>query len=356
MPRHLFLLSLILLLIIRFSFYFYPQEELPEGAKVRITERIISEPLRFENYQYIRLKGYKINLPEYPEINYGDTVVIEGIVATDGIKNIKLIQVVPSQNFLMKFRQRLLSFYQRSLPLNHSGLVAGIVLGSRQNINPDFWESLKRTGTVHVVVASGMNVSIVAKFFITALVILLPRRKAIPLALLGIWSYSILSGFDAPIIRASIMGSITFVAQELGKIYYAARALIFSAIVMLFIKPAWIIDIGFILSFVATASILLLNDPISKFFKKIPGILRSDLSSSLSAQIGVAPILFASFGQFNIFSPLYNLAVLWTIPFITAIGMISGIVSPISVPIARILLFLVYPFTGWFILCTNLIQ
>ncbi len=356
MLYRLFLSLLLVLLGLRIFSYFSNVPNFPEGTHIRINNRVTSEPLIFENSQYFKLYGLKIYLPKYPQISYGDEIIVEGIISKDKLTDAKLVKIATSDNVLIRLREKLLSFYKKNLPIDHSALVAGVVLGSKQNIRPEFWERLKITGTVHVVVASGMNVSIVAKFLISALVIFLPRRKAIPLALLGIWTYSIMSGFDAPIIRASIMGSITFVAQELGKLYYAGRALIFSAIIMIFFKPEWLIDLGFLLSFVATTSILLLNDSIYNFFKKVPDILRSDLSSSLSAQIGVAPILFASFGQFNILSPLYNLAVLWTIPIITLIGMISAIVSLMYVPAAQILLFLVYPFTSWFITITTFLQ
>ena len=351
--RHLPWLFLIILLLVRIVYFYQTKPHYPDGTVIRIKSAVTSEPLRFENSQYLRLKGYKVYLEKYPEINYGDNLLVEGVVQGDKLKNTRIIELQESRFILVKLRERLLHFYQGGLPFRHASLVSGVVLGSKENMDTDFWDKLKNTGTVHVVVASGMNVSIVAKFLISFLVLVLPRRKAIPIALLGIWSYSVLSGFDAPIIRASIMGSLTFIAQELGRMYYAGRTLILTAVLMVIVKPEWIIDLGFILSFVATASILLAEEPIRKFFTKVPSLLRSDLSTSLSAQLGVAPILYASFGQFNILTPLYNVAVLWTIPLITLIGMLSGILSLISVPIGRLVLYLVYPFTGWFIFCTT---
>ena len=351
--RYIFWIILVFLLGIRIYIFLKSIPVYPDGTKIRIKATVPGEPLRFENSQYLKVKNFKLYLPKYPEINYGDRILIEGIVQGGRLEKAKLIEAKRSGRMLIKLRQNILEFYQKSLPHRHASLVAGVVLGSKQDIDTDFWEKLKNTGTVHVVVASGMNVSIVAKFLISFLVLILPRRKAIPLALAGIWSYSILSGFDAPIIRASIMGSLTFIAQELGKLYYAGRALIFTAVLMLFIKPEWINDLGFILSFVATASIMLLDESFRKLFKRLPDLLRSDLSASLSAQIGVAPILYASFGQFNIFSPLYNIAVLWTIPIITMIGMISGIIGLVYVPVGQLIILLVYPFTSWFIFCTT---
>ncbi len=348
-----FWILLLIILGLRVFIYYETVPDYPDGTLIRIKTNVRSEPLRFENSQYLKIKGFKVYLPKYPEIGYGDNVVVEGVVYENSLKKAKIIDLSDSGNILFNLRERLLRFYQRSLPPKHSGLVAGMVLGSKSGIDTIFWEKLKNSGTVHVVVASGMNVSLVAKFLISIWVIFLPRRKAIPFAFIGIWIYAFLSGLDAPIVRAGIMGSLTFIAQELGKMYYAGRALIFTSVLMVFIKPEWISDLGFILSFVATASILLLDEPLRNMFKKVPDILKGDLSSSLSAQIGVAPILYASFGQFNILSPLYNLLVLWTVPIVTVVGMVAGIVSLIFVPLGQYLLYLVYPFTSWFIFWTT---
>jgi competence protein ComEC len=116
------------------------------------------------------------------------------------------------------------------------------------------------------------------------------------------------------------MGSVTFVAQALGRLQAASRALFLSAALMLIIKPDWITDLGFILSFVATASLMLFERKIASLIRFVPGIFREGLSTSLAAQIGVAPILFATFGQFSLLSPIINALVLWTIAPITIIG------------------------------------
>ena len=222
-------------------------------------------------------------------------------------------------------------------------------MGSKAGLPASFWEALKKTGTAHVVVASGMNVTLVTSFLIGILIIFLPRRKAIPLALVGVWSYSLLSGFDAPIVRAAIMGSIVFTAQAFGRLQTASRALFLSAALMLIIKPDWITDIGFILSFVATGSLMLFERKIASLIHFVPGIFREGLSTSLAAQIGVAPILYATFGQFSLLSPIINALVLWTIAPITIIGGIGGVLGLISVTIGKMIIFLAYPLTTWFI-------
>jgi len=320
-----------------------------DGDKIKITTKVSSEPIKYDTSQRLILVGLKTYLPNYPEISYGDKVVVEGTVGDGKLNDPKLISLEPIAGILYKTRNNIIKVYQKSLPEPHASLLAGLTLGSKAGLPADFWETLKETGTAHVVVASGMNVTLVAGFLIGILIMLLPRRKAIPLALAGVWTYSLLSGFDAPIVRAAIMGSVTFTAQAFGRLQTASRALFLSAALMLIVKPDWITDLGFILSFVATASLMLFERKISSLIRFMPGIFREGLSTSLAAQIGVAPILFATFGQFSLLSPLINALVLWTIAPTTIIGGIGGIIGLASVTVGKAIIFLSYPLTTWFV-------
>ncbi len=187
-----------------------------------------------------------------------------------------------------------------------------------------------------------------AAFLIGILTIFLKRRYAIWLTLIGILGYVVISGFDAPIVRAGIMGSILLISQEKGRLVNSWRVLIYSGLIMLLIKPIWITDLGFILSFVATISLMLLQKKIDNKLKIIPAFFREGLSTSLAAQVGVAPIIFATFGQFNILSPVINALILWTIPYIMVMGAIGGAVGLVVPMLGRFILYITFPFLIWF--------
>lgn len=346
MPRFFFWLSIILLIFFR---YLSSRPVYHDGDKIRISARVTSEPVRYSDRQYLRLLALKIYLPKYPEIYYGDRVVIEGRVENGKLVDARLDSHQARQgNLLYGFRQKLISFYKSNLPEPHASLVSGVVLGSK-NMPQSFWDGLVKTGTAHVVVASGMNVTLVASFLISFLALLLPRKKAIPAALVGIWGYAALSGFDAPIIRAAIMGSIVFITQQYGRVISAWRVLLYCATLMLIFKPAWLTDLGFILSFVATACLLLFQKRIDDKLKFVPSLLREGLSTSLAAQIGVAPIFFATFGRFSLLSPVINALVLWTVPYLMILGALGGMAG-LSVPlVGRLILLISYPLTWWFV-------
>ena len=349
MRKKLIWVLVLFILVIRFYFFFNGNPNYPDGTKIKIRGTVTSEPLRYPTSQRITLGGYAFFLKAYPEVGYRDNVVVTGRVEGNNLKDACLVSVSPQEGLLFKFRNKVITFYQRNLPRNHAALVSGMTLGSKKDIGTDFWMQLKNSGTAHVIVASGMNVTLVASFLMSFLVLILPRRRAIPLAFIGIWSYALISGFDAPIVRAAIMGSVAFSAQELGKVYSALRALIISGVALLLVNPSWLNDLGFILSFVATLSLIIFVPRLEKLLKFLPKIIREDLVTTLSAQIGVTPILYFYFGQFNILSPLINVLVLWTVVPITIIGMVSGIIGTIFEPIGRLLLLLTYPLTGWFI-------
>ncbi len=323
-------------------------EKFEDGTHLKITTRITSEPLIYDQVQRLAVNGMKVYLPRFPEVGYGDTATIEGTVREGELVDVRLVKL-EDKSYFFSFRDRMLSLYTRMLPEPQASLVSGMTFGAKANLPKDFWESLKISGTAHIVVASGMNVTLVAGFLVKSFVHFFSRRRAVLAALVGVWLYTLLAGLDAPLIRAAVMGTLALVAQESGRIYSGWWAMALSALGMLIVWPNWITDVGFMLSFCATAGLLAFQRPIVNRLKHVPVILREDLSTTLAAQIAVSPIMILAFGRINLLSPLINILVLWTVVPITVIGMIAGLVSFVFEPLARIFLFLLYPLLTWFI-------
>lgn len=342
--KYLFWLFIILLITVR---YHLSLPKFQDGDTVKIITQVLSEPLIFGQQQYLKILGLKVYLPRYPEVTYGDRVEIVGTIFNSKLQitNFKLLE--QQNNFLFKFRNKIITFYKISLPEPYSSLLAGITLGSKQ-MPEEFWDKLRTTGTAHIVVASGTNVTMLASFLIGTLTYYFKRKTAIFITIAGILCYVFLSGLDAPIVRAAIMGIILLFGQVTGRVTDTWRILVYTIVSMLLWKPNWVTDLGFILSFVATVSLLLFQKRIDGHLTRIPKLFREGFSTSIAAQIGVAPIIFASFGQFNILSPVINALVLWTIPYIMSLGMIAGVIG-ITVPlVGRLILFVIYPILYFF--------
>src|SRR3989344_4931069 len=97
-------LFLILLIFLRF---YSMRPIFKNGDFVRITSKVYNEPLVYDRQQYIKLQGLSFYLPKYPEVSYGDTIIVEGFVNYGKLDNPKLIEIKETKNILYNFRQNL---------------------------------------------------------------------------------------------------------------------------------------------------------------------------------------------------------------------------------------------------------
>lgn len=326
--------------------FYITRPSFQEGDRIRITGTIQEEPIFAEGRQKIMVGDVRAYLPQFPEYRYGDRVIIEGVAAKGKggwfFKKVEKVEKVENvEKGLLGLREKILGLFGKFLPEPHSALLKGIVLGTKSSLDFEFFEELRKTGTLHIVVASGANIALFAGGLLNVLAVLIGRRRAIWPALVAVWVYVFLVGWQPPIIRAAVMGSLAFVAQALGKEFDAWRALFISAFGLLIFEPAWLFDVGFQLSFAATAGILILAGRIRDRLLRVPGIFRENLATTLAAQIFVSPIIFFNFGQVSLISPLVNALVLWTVPPIMLGGMITGAMGVMWEPFGQVM--------AWFI-------
>jgi len=235
------------------------------------------------------------------------------------------------------------------LPEPEAGLVSGIVLGAKSKLSNDFYEKLKTTGTLHIVVASGYNLTVISQQPVDKLAWILGRRLALGVGGLIVWGYVLISGGEPPVVRAAIIISLVYLAQFLGRKFAIWRALAVSVWLMLVISPGLLTSISFQLSIGAMLGLVMFKDNLQGL-RKIP-LVGKELAESLSAQLMVLPIIGFHFGQVSWAAPLVNMFVLPFIPTIMTFGLLalSGLIwLPLAVPF----LYLIYPlcwFFVWFI-------
>lgn len=183
---------------------------------------------------------------------------------------------------LSDLRVHLESIFQSTLGEPHASLLAGIVLGGRAELSDSFYQALVNTGTLHIIAASGFNISVIAGVLIGSLTRVFPRRIALILSSLGVGAYVILSGASPAVVRAGIMGLALFLAQGAGRDYQAKWLLVMTAWLMLVISPWLIYDASFQLSVAATAGILWGYEPIERLLYGVIARRRSDDSTRQS--------------------------------------------------------------------------
>ena len=242
-------------------------------------------------------------------------------IKTTNTTNIAVVQDIKSH---------IKEIYRSVLNPKDADLLIGVVFG--ENLTKTSKEKFIQTGVLHVVAASGMNVSMLTSFLLGTLVVFLRRQYALIVTSVIVLFYVALADFQPSIIRAAIMALFALSAGLIGRQNTSLLALSFAAFAMIFWEPRVLSSISFILSFSATLGIILL-DPILKrgLFKHY---FFEDFRTTISAQIATTPILLFFFGTYSPISIIVNFLVLWTVPPLMVLGGISAAASFISKSLA----------------------
>lgn len=194
-----------------------------------------------------------------------------------------------------------------------SSLIQGVVLGMQDDIPADVNDLFRRTGTIHVLVVSGMHVMLLAQLLERVTKHWLTLRKRFVLLCLVLGAFCIITGLAASVVRASLMGLIIPVAQLAGRPRRAHITLAVVAAVMSAYNPYILLnDLGFQLSFLATIGLIYFQPVLAPATGWLPTWfgLRETVSTSIAASLPTAPLIAWQFGTFSPVSFFANMIVL----------------------------------------------
>lgn len=239
-----------------------------------------------------------------------------------------------SPSLFVQMRKCMVERHEQSLGKTNGALLASIVLGDKVvNLPSKVKKDFRRSGVSHLLAASGFNLSI----FVTAtcLCLRLITRYNTFIAFAGILSvlgFVLLAGPSPSVVRATIWAMLLLLLKLTDRRINLFALLSFSLFLHLVIDPFSILDIGWQLSYAATASILcgvknIEECHLEKDFSITEFILkwfRSVVAVVLMAQAAVLPLACLYFKQINaLFLPV-NLLLDPLIAPLTILGFVSS--------------------------------
>jgi competence protein ComEC len=234
-------------------------------------------------------------------------------------------------------RQYIRSLADKYLQGDESALLLGLALGERSGLSARVQEAFSNTGTTHVLAVSGLHVVLVAFILFLALRIArIPRRWAALGTCAGLVFYTLLTGSPPSIVRATIMAVAVLLGGLFERQGNGLNMLGLAGLLILFFWPQSLFDVGFQLSFAATAGILAVTRPIQNQLFRITEnqVLREwlllPLAVSLAAQIFTAPFLAYHFHKIPTISLLANLVVVPTTNLLLALGLLMAMLYPLG--------------------------
>lgn len=237
----------------------------------------------------------------------------------------------------LDIREEIVNLYRRlGFQGDELAVLSALMVGYKDELSESIRETYSVTGVSHVLALSGLHIGFlyaVLWFFFSPLrrryACLVPILSVVTVALL--WCFAFLTGLSASVVRATTMFTLISFSSLQRERPLTLNTLSITAFFMLLVHPLWLFDVGFQLSFLAVASIVLIQPWLYGLWqvKSLP--LRwvwGLMTVSLAAQLGTAPVVVGCFGRFPVHFLMTNV---WVVP-LTMLTMYAAVVLLLLTP------------------------
>ncbi len=240
---------------------------------------------------------------------------------------------------ICRIRDKMVFNIRAAIPDERGNIISAVLFGKRDYIESDTSNLFAAAGISHLLAVSGLHLSIIVSL-INALLLFLGFGKISRTVISLIFTVlmMIMTGFTPSIVRAAVMTTLGLIAQCTRRDYDAPTALALSAVIICFANPYAITNIGFLLSFSATAGLIISQNIIEKqrikFSLKtvsIPRLVLHEIEKLILpcffAFLFTIPVSACVFGYLAVCSPIINLIIAPLLPFMLAFSLSAAIFS-----------------------------
>ncbi len=245
------------------------------------------------------------------------------------VKWVKKNQQFSIKKFSLMLKKRLKTRLNKYFTENEVGILSAILLGERSGIPAHIRLLFMNTGTAHILAISGLHIGIIAfLFFLFLRLIPFYRKGHYIMTSILIVCYAFLVGMRPSVVRSTIMTVVFMMSFVFEKETDVLNSLAFAALIILFINPKQLFDVGFQLSFISVIGIVCFSPKIysvlcfkmersvAKRFKK----LVQGFSVSLAAWLAVSGLIAYYFCVISPISIIANLIIIPLMMIVVVLG------------------------------------
>ena len=215
-----------------------------------------------------------------------------------------------------------------------------ILTGDNQFLDDETKISFSHSGLAHILAVSGLHIaiiSIIIAFALSFLDRLKMKWMRLTISLIFVWAFCFITGLSPSSVRASIMATFLITAILSHKKHNTTNALAAAAVITLIIDPFAISDIGFQLSYLSVATIVILANSMTiggrfSWEKKISELF----AVSIAAQLGTCFISILYFKVLPLSFIIANVIIVPILPFFVISAILAILLSVIGVNIGFI--------------------
>lgn len=207
-------------------------------------------------------------------------------------------------------------------------LYTGLVIGDDRAQPAELADDFLGAGLTHLLAVSGQNVAFVLAVAgpVVRRLRLWPRL-GVTLAVIGM--FGLMTRFEPSVLRAAAMAALATVLVTVGGPVSRVRVLALAVTVLVVVDPLLVRSVGFQLSTAATGAIVLLAPRLALALPG-PAFVREPLSVTVAAQLGVAPVLLATFGPLPVASFPANLLAVPAAGPVMVWGLSAGVAAGVA--------------------------
>lgn len=312
-----------------------------EKEKVLVTLETDKKLKRFDSYEISGRLSVPFKAGNPYQFDYGNYLRNFGTYAVFYGKDYKSYEEQHSikEVVLQKindYRDRIINIHSNYLVSPNLEILGGIVFGDDAVSTPDdIKQSFIKSGLLHILAASGMNVAFIYSFFFLILSLFKVNFKINTcIGIMMIIIYALMTGLGSSVIRATLMLIFVLIGKLIDRDAHSISLLSFVAFIMLIYNPMYINDVGFQLSFIVTFGLLIMSPYITNSKNKYKNWILGTILIPVIAQIWVMPIQIYYFNNISIYSVFANIMSMPILALISFGGFISSLLSIVT-PIAN---------------------
>ncbi len=285
-----------------------------------------------------------INPPLNPhQFNYKCYLAKQGIHQQIFTENNRFLILKSQSTTLVGLSAKFRDLVQESLKKyyfkeDELSVINALLLGQRQGISKELIANYSRAGAIHILAVSGLHVGVILLMlsFIFKPLERIQNGKYLKtiIIIFLLWVFAFIAGLSASVVRAVTMFTFLAVGLSFKKKNVVFFSLVSSLFFLLIIKPMFLFDVGFQLSYLAVFGIIWVQPKLYQLIQakvKILDKIWQLFTVSIAAQIGILPLSIYYFEQIPGLFLASNLVIIPFLMYILLGGILVIITSLLNI-------------------------
>lgn len=292
----------------------------------------LSQRLTVGDRLLVQAKLTPIQAPRNPmDFDFKTYMLRKGVARKISLDKKPFVALSPKKSlkrWAYKLQQQLIAqLKQTPLNQNNKALVMALVLGHKAELSEERVAQYQRAGAMHLLAISGLHIGIVLmllRFFVRPLKSLrYGKALAALIPVLLLWCFVLITGGSASVTRAVTMFTFLQLGLALARKNAGIQGVWVSFVLLLFVNPRFIFDVGFQLSYAAVFGIVWMMPHWQRLFITQHRTVRylADLFGvGIIAQLAILPLSLYYFNQFPLLFWVSNLVLVPLLGFIITLA------------------------------------